>query len=325
MRTSILAAFCCLLWASAFVFIKIGLPYSAPLQFAGQRFLLSGLMVLLWWFLSRDRERGNSPQYSARGDIHSFPKRLTGKRYILQKAIHDHWGKLVLLAALQIGVKYALFYQGLALVPASVGALIGGSGPLMAVMITAILPPYERLSQRALWALLLGMVGVAALTLGRESMGVVGSLGLIGIGLLIGNTVVSAVGDWVVAHYAREIPPPLISSSSLILGGVMLLGAGIGIEGYIAPAVEWAYWGSLFALCAISGGAITIWFTLLRRPGVQVGSLSMWKFLIPLLGAIIAWGVMPDETPTLWAIIGMLLVSLAVWLLPRGAKRMERS
>jgi len=43
LETLLLAAVACMLWSTAFVGIKIGLRYSSPFQFAGFRFILSGL------------------------------------------------------------------------------------------------------------------------------------------------------------------------------------------------------------------------------------------------------------------------------------------
>ncbi|MFW5877888.1 MAG: EamA family transporter, partial [bacterium] len=44
--TNFLAIIACLLWSTAFVGVKIGLEYETPLQFAGERFFISGLLIL---------------------------------------------------------------------------------------------------------------------------------------------------------------------------------------------------------------------------------------------------------------------------------------
>ncbi|MFH2026502.1 MAG: hypothetical protein ABIK30_11950, partial [bacterium] len=48
------------------------------------------------------------------------------------------------------------------------------------------------------------------------------------------------------------------------------------------------------------------------KPGVKVSSLNLWKFIIPVLGAVIAWIVLPDEKPEISAIIGMVFVALSI-------------
>ena len=42
------AIIACFLWSTAFVGIKIGIPYTTPLNFAGVRFVLAGVITLLF-------------------------------------------------------------------------------------------------------------------------------------------------------------------------------------------------------------------------------------------------------------------------------------
>jgi drug/metabolite transporter (DMT)-like permease len=48
--TVLLAVAACLLWSTAFVAIKVGLRYSGPFSFAGLRFMLSGVMLVPFWW-----------------------------------------------------------------------------------------------------------------------------------------------------------------------------------------------------------------------------------------------------------------------------------
>ncbi|RLD64942.1 MAG: EamA/RhaT family transporter, partial [Bacteroidetes bacterium] len=45
LNTAVLAIISCLLWSTAFAGVKIGLEYATPLQFAGTRFFIAGLLV----------------------------------------------------------------------------------------------------------------------------------------------------------------------------------------------------------------------------------------------------------------------------------------
>jgi drug/metabolite transporter (DMT)-like permease len=81
--TVFLAIIACLLWSSAFAVIKIGLQYTTPLQFAGVRFTLAGLMVLP----------------------------LTGSLRTAFQYIRNNFRLILLIAFLQTFVQYALFYS----------------------------------------------------------------------------------------------------------------------------------------------------------------------------------------------------------------------
>ena len=68
------------------------------------------------------------------------------------------------------------------------------------------------------------------------------------------------------------------------------------------------YYLSLVWLSIVSAGAISIWTALLHNKNVVVSTLNMWKFIVPVFGAIFSWMVFPEETPQLLSIGGMLLI-----------------
>ncbi len=88
------AILACLLWSSAFVGIKIGLQYTSPLQFAGIRFFISGLLVF------------PVALYFNPGFFRIFARNA---------------GFVLLLGLLQTFLQYALFYTGISMVPGEIG------------------------------------------------------------------------------------------------------------------------------------------------------------------------------------------------------------
>ena len=81
------------------------------------------------------------------------------------------------------------------------------------------------------------------------------------------------------------------------------------------------WWVSLAVLVFISTVAIGVWFVLLARPGVKVSELNMWKFLIPVVGSVESWWLMPDEHPQLYSVIGLLVLTSSLVLLNYGSLR----
>ena len=172
------------------------------------------------------------------------------------------------------------------------------------------------MSGRKLAALLLGLVGVVFLTLFRTAIGAVGEWALVGIFLLVLTNLFTGVGDLWVRHEAKRVPGILIACTSLLTGGLLLLLVGWLWEGGITPLPSSVqFYGALCALCTISSGAFALWFWILQEPAVKVSRLHVWKFLIPLLGALTTWLILPDEHPTCGAIVGMLFIVLALLLL----------
>ena len=58
--------------------------------------------------------------------------------------------------------------------------------------------------------------------------------------------------------------------------------------------------------------AFSIWFILLQRPGVKVSELNLWKFIIPVVGAILSWILVPDENPEWLTISGMIIITAII-------------
>ena len=108
------------------------------------------------------------------------------------------------------------------------------------------------------------------------------------------------------------IPPLVISSSSMILGGAALFICSIPFEGIQLEAKPPVYYISLTWLSLLSAIAISIWIILLKRPGTKVSDLNLWKFLIPMFGAMFSWILLPAEQPQLLTTAGMFLITLAL-------------
>jgi drug/metabolite transporter (DMT)-like permease len=68
-------------------------------------------------------------------------------------------------------------------------------------------------------------------------------------------------------------------------------------------------------LSLLSAVAISIWITLLKRPGTIVSDLNLWKFLIPVFGALLSWILLPSEQPELITLIGMLVIASSLVIL----------
>jgi drug/metabolite transporter (DMT)-like permease len=69
---------------------------------------------------------------------------------------------------------------------------------------------------------------------------------------------------------------------------------------------------SLTWLSLLSAIAISIWTILLKRPGTRVSDLNLWKFLIPLFGALFSWMLLPAERPQALTVAGMFIITFAL-------------
>jgi drug/metabolite transporter (DMT)-like permease len=295
-QTIFLAIIACLLWSSAFVGVKIGLKYHSPLQFAGVRFAISGLMLIPL--------------------VHDFSR--------FKKEVYENFAYICLIAFLQVILQYSLFYLGVSMVPASISAMIVGSSPLFVALVAHFSISGDRMDWFKTNSILLGILGVAVITLGRKSLPSGAEIALTGVVFLLLNNLASGITNVVVARKKQTISPMVLTSSSLFIGGILLFFISIPFEGLHYRVFPPEYFFALGWLSFLSAAAITIWNTLLRRPKVKVSELNIWKFLIPVSGAILSWLILPNESPDVVSVSGMILIASSLLILNLSNKRRKK-
>lgn len=283
------------LWSTAFAGIKIGLQYHTPFQFAGLRFILSGLILLPL--------AGNLKEYFSE--------------------VKARFGFILLIALIQIFGQYAFFYSGLNLVPAALGAMIIGSGPLFVAVIAHFWMHDDKMTGRKIASIVMGVTGIAIITLGRQKVALTAATELLGILLLFINNSVAGVANVLVAKQKNPVSPIVLSSASLFIGGLMLLLVSIPLEGIKTGPFPPEYFLALGWLSFLAATAFTIWYHLLKRPGVKVSSLNMWKFLVPVSGAVLSWILIKGEKPDWLSVIGMMVIAGSLVLLNLNFKSKE--
>ncbi|MDX8340586.1 DMT family transporter [Draconibacterium sp. IB214405] len=294
--TTFLAIVACLLWSTAFAGVKIGLEYHSPFQFAGIRFTISGLLMFLYF--------GKPKRY--------FSEFKQNIKFIL------------LLSVVQIFAQYALFYSGINLLPGSLSAMIVGSQPLFIALVAHFSFNNDKMTPLKTFSILIGVVGISIITLGRSKVEMSGYLEYIGIAILLVNNIVSGYSNVLVAKHTGTISPVVLSSTSLIIGGLMLSVVSIPVEGVHLGPFPPEYWYALAWLSFLSAAAITIWYSLLKRPGVKVSLLNVWKFLIPVSGAALSWVLLSNEKPDFVSITGMVVIAVSLLSLNYANRREQK-
>lgn len=290
--TTFLAIVACLLWSTAFAGVKIGLKYMSPLQFAGIRFFLSGLMIMAFY--------GNVKEYF--------------------KAFFRNFDYILVVAFLQTVLMYGLFYTGINMVPGAVGAMVIGSGPLFAAIVAHFAMHDDKMNLRTSSGIFLGIFGIVIINYGRQTAGIAGTMEILGVFILIGNNLVSGFYNVMVMKSKRDISMLVLSSASLWLGGLVLYIISIPVEGLqLTFDFPIEFYLSLAWLSFLSAAAFAIWFILLRRKGVKISHLNTWKFIIPVFGAILSWTLLAGESPDIYAIFGMIVVGSAMLLMNHDA------
>ncbi len=162
---------------------------------------------------------------------------------------------------------------------------------------------------------MLGLAGVVIIAATRENFNWSEGKEFWGILILISANISSSIGNVAVVKYKSSLPPLLLNSGQLMLGGLGIFFLSLPFEGIHFTINEPAYYASLGWLSFMSAMAFSIWFILLKRPGVKVSELNIWKFLIPVFGALLSWLILPDEHPVAVQITGMVFIVLSLIVL----------
>lgn len=278
------AIIACLLWSTAYAGIKIGLQYDTPFHFAGVRFIISGIMIL--------------------------PFTVKPSLYI--SMIRRYWKVVASVTILQIVINYSLFYQGLALVPGALGAVVYGAQPLIIAIVAAVMHKDDKLTRKKIITIIFGISGVILISVGRQAFKLGTVLELLGIGMILVGNLATAVSNVLISLKSKDLNPFVLSSASLFFGGAILYLISVPAETVSSGPKPNEYWISLAWLSFMASAAFSIWFKLLQRPGVKVSELNLWKFLTPVTGAVLSWLLVPDEHPEFLTISGMIVITASL-------------
>lgn len=291
------AIIACLLWSTAYAGIKLGLQYDSPLHFAGIRFIISGLMILPF----------------------------TVKPSLYFKTIRENWKVVMMVMVLQTLINYSLFYFGMDLVPGALGAVIVGSQPLVTAVVASMMHEEDKLTRAKIITIIFGISGVILISAGRQVLRLGTAIEFLGVIMILGANIATALSNVVVSLKSRGMNALVLSSFSLGTGGLILYLFSLPIEGTVQVDKPLVYWLDLIWLSFMSAFAFSLWFKLLQRPGVKVSELNLWKFIIPVVGAILSWLLVPGENPEWLTIAGMIIITGSLVLFYLSMKREDTS
>ncbi|HSM72478.1 MAG TPA: DMT family transporter [Anaerolineales bacterium] len=272
------ALFVVFLWATSWVFVKIGLQDIPPITFAGLRYFLAFLGLLVWMQI-----RG------MKSDIRALDKRA--------------WMQLLILGILFYAVTQGAIFVALAYLPAvTVNLLWSFSSVFVAIL--GIFWLSEKPTSLQWSGILLAIAG-AILYFSPVSIPESQTIGVIVamIGILA-NAISAIIGRQI---NRSEIHRPLVVTViSMGMGSIVLLLAGVATEGL--SSINLQNWGIIVWLALVNTAfAFTLWNHTLRtltamESSIINGTMMIW---IPIL-AILFLG----ETVTVKEIIGLAITGL---------------
>lgn len=274
------------IWGSTYIVTTELLPPDRPFTAALLRTLPAGLLLVLW-----------CRRWPAWGD-------WTG------------WRRLLVLAALNIGVFQALLFVAAYRLPGGVAAVVGAIGPLVVMGLTWALD-HRRPPAVALAAGGLGVLGMAALLLSPGSR-----WDMVGVAAALAGTLCMAAGTFWSRRWRSDLPVLAFTGWQLLAGGLMLAPVAWAVDPALLTLTATHIGGYLYLSLAGALLAYALWFRgIARLPSVAVSSLGL---LSPVTAVLLGW-LLLGQAMTGVALVGMCVVLgsiLAVqWAMSRPTAR----
>lgn len=295
----LLAVLACVLWGSAFAGAKIGFEYMPPIMLSGLRFSLAGILLLPVVMILK---------VDWRKDI-------------------KYWRFMLFFGFIQTFLQYGLFFMGLNLVPGAVAAIIIGAGPVFVTILAHLTMKNDRFTPRKIISISLGMIGVIFISLNKGDVASVNPNFYYGVALLLFSNIVGSSTNIIVAKRENKVSPVLLTMVANFTGGVMLFIVSLFAEdtSNLTKGLPLEFYAALLWLAIIPAAAFSIWYYLLGIPGVKVSELNIWKFIVPIVGAVLSWILIPGESPDMVSVIGIIIISTSIIVLqgvskPKGSQ-----
>lgn len=293
------AVICTALWGTAFPGVKLGYEWfgigsddtGSKLMFAGVRFALAGLIVLVVYIIKNRR-------------LPLFTKKEAPA--------------ILALSAVQITGNYFFYYLGLSVTAGSIASVLNSFDTFCAVLLVPLFFKSDRLTAKKLAGCVIGMAGIVLVNLHAGSQF---SFNLNGEGFLLISALISTVGIMINKKASMKIDPMIVTGYHLLLGGGMLTAIALAFGGTISFASTKANL-CLVYLALVSAVAFLIWSQLLKHN--PVSKVSVFKLMTPIFGNVFSALALGENILDPMHIISVVLVALGIATVNTEIKKRHR-
>ena len=293
----LLAMLSCFLWGSATPAIKIGYDLFgiassdtvSIILFAGIRFFLAGILIII------------------------FQSIMAGS---LIKPEKGSFPSILKLSLAQTMIQYFCFYVGLAHTSGVTGTILSGTSGFFSIIIVSLVFRYERLTASKVLGCLMGLLGVIVMNL-TLSGGASFHFVPMGEGLVLMSAISLAVSGILVKKYSSRFSVVMLSGYQFILGGAVMIAAGLLLGGRIELSVPPYAYILLVYMALISAVAYSVWGILMKYN--PVSRVSIFSFLTPLCGVVLSAIFLGEVEQALQLnkLLALLLVSAGIFVVNR--------
>lgn len=300
---AVLAVSSCFLWGSAFPAVKLGFiilgitPDATwhKLMFAGYRFFLAGLLILVFAFFS-------------------------GQSMMLNK---KNIKPLIIMALLSSTLQYYFFYIGLSHTSGINASIFNSVLSFFSILLAHFFLENDKIDTNRFAGLIFGFAGIMLVNFSPKLLSI--NFNILGDGFIILAMFSGAVAFVYLKLVIRQVSIISFTGYQMVLGSILLmLPATVKIG--VTPFNFNLQSGLLMVyLAVLSAGAFSLWNMLIKYN--PVGKISFYLFLIPIFGTLLSAAFLEGEHITMYTMLALVLVSTGLIIVNTNKKifRSEKS
>lgn len=294
-RAAVIWLLLSVIWGSTWMFIKVGLNDLPPLSFAGIRFVIAAVPLLLFVLVRRPN---------------------------LPIALRD-WVFMALTGIGTFAITYGLVFWGEQYISSGLAALLFATFPLFGLLLAHAHLPNERMTTRKTSGIGLGIVGVAIVF--SDQLAATGPLAFWGSLAIVVAALVAAYVDVLIKRQGGHLDPVVLTLVQMLSGAIPLLAIGIPLEGNPLH-YQWTALALISLLyLAVVGSALAfvLLYWLIRH--MDVTKTMLITLATPLIAVALGIAILGEALTWRVAIGGGAILTGLLLTLRRSAVTLGRS
>ena len=287
----LLATLCCILWGSAYPAIKGGYALfdiaendiASKLIFAGYRFALAGIIVLLVQVISNK------------------------KIFVLNR---KQIGQVTLFGIFQTTLQYIFFYVGLSYTTGIRSSIINGTGAFFSILLAHFIYKNDRLNANKIVGCIVGFIGIIIVNLNGQDFFAT-SFSIKGEGFVMLAAFILSASSIYGKNITQNQDASIVTGYQLLIGGLVLLILGYLLGGKLVGFTLKST-SLLIYMALLSSVAFAVWTQLLKYN--KVGIISVFNFLVPIFGSLLSAVFLGENIFDIRIFISLIFVCFGIYL-----------
>ena len=269
----------CLIWGSTWIFIKIGLNDLPPITFAAARFVLA--VALLLPFIR----------------FRNLPIPRTASA----------WKLIAITGVLQFSINYSTVFWSEQYISSGLAAVLQAMITVFGLLLAWIFLPAEKITGLKIFAVCLGIVGVAVIFL--EQLQVENFMAFLGCVAIVVGAYAAAQASILIKAKAGGIHPAVLLCAQMICGLPPIIVYALAREGD-PLSLNWS-WTAIFSVLYLTVvgtiAAFWLYYWLLSR--IESTKAMMISLVTPLIAVVIGAVVLGERLPPQTLFGGVLILA----------------